>query len=123
VSQSLLERGLEEWKGFLRGFEIEGFGLGLGLGGGGGGGVVLRMRGLEGRRKGREAELLLESRGGFKEKEMNVAGEREKEEGLWLECKGKCDEVDNEKLKASIVIVYCSRECYYFILSSWWNGV
>lgn len=100
MSQSLLERGLEERKGFLRGFEIEGLGLG-------GGGVVLRMGGLEGRRKGMEAgeaELLLESGGGFKEKKMDLAGEREKEEGLWLECKGKC-EVDNEKLKASIVIV------------------
>lgn len=84
MSQSLLERGLEEWKAFLRGFEIEGLGLGLGLGLGGGG-VVLRMGGLEGRRKGREvgeAELLLESGGGFKEKEMDLAGEREKEDAL-----------------------------------------
>jgi hypothetical protein len=69
-----------------------------------GGGVVLILRGLGGRRK--EAELLLESGGGFKEKEMGV-----EEEWCLVECNEKCEcEVDNEKLKDSIVIVYGSRE-------------
>lgn len=88
-------RELEEWKGFLRGFEI---GAGLGLGGGVV--VVLILRGLEGRRKGAgagEAELL-ESGGGFREKDMGAEVEREKEEEWCLECEEKyeCGE-DNEK--------------------------
>lgn len=111
MSQSLLVSELEEWKGFLRGFKI---GAGLGFGGGV---VVLVLisRGLEGRRKGTgegagDAELL-ESGGGFREKEIGVAVEEENEEGLCLECKEKCEcEVVNEKQKASIVIVYGSRE-------------
>lgn len=102
MSQSLLVRELE---GFLRGFIRFGAVLGLELGLEGEAEV---LRGLEGRRKGLLLLLLLESGGGLREEEMGLAAE----EWWCLRLGGmeRCGcEVENEKRKASIVVVYRSR--------------